>query len=135
MCCFHWILEGTTNGLSGGRFILVDNKAGMASSVATMVPSGGGKGRGNCLLCIPHSTSRKKVTKFGFGKWQLYPWGVMFTIHDKNQAKYRFYGDLHLNPFCKQPKFTPGVVLREKGKLEPVTTITTTSRDSTTTQL
>jgi hypothetical protein len=123
-------VEFHPNGYCRSRSILVndDNNEATTTSSVGRIPSGGG---GSIRRGPPHHSSPKKLKRaitFGIGKWQVYPWGIMFTIHDNNQVNYRFYSDLHLNPFGKQPKFTHGLVLRdEEEELEPVATTPTSS--------
>jgi hypothetical protein len=131
-------VEFHPNGYCRSRSILVDDDDEVMTSSIGMIPSGGGGSSSSSTRGQPHRSSPKikRAITFGIGKWQVFPWGVMFTIHDNNQVNYRFYGDLHLNPFGKQPKFTHGVVLREEEEeFEPVATTTTTllGGDSTTT--
>jgi hypothetical protein len=56
-------------------------------------------------------TGKKDV--LGFGEWQLFPYGLEFSILAKNKYRYFFQASLHLNPFGEKPKLSHGTVLRE----------------------
>lgn len=49
----------------------------------------------------------------GIGTWQVFPWGVWFTMEDSAKKLYTFTAGLHLNSFGPQPKMIQGNVMRE----------------------
>ena len=49
----------------------------------------------------------------GVGEWQLFPWGLSFTLIDASGAvEYTFTAQLHLNPFGEHAKLLQGSILR-----------------------
>ena len=65
-----------------------------------------------------HNHNKDDTIVFGIGTWDIYHWGLTFTINhvegNKIISTYRCFSDLHLNPFGKYPKLTQGIVLREE---------------------
>ena len=64
--------------------------------------------------CLTKSLPNDQV--LGMGHWQVFPWGVWFTLYEfDSNVEYTFLAGLHLNPFGKQPKLLQGSVLRHTG--------------------